>query len=323
MDSLMGDASRGALRLPRSSELVEDADEEVFLLYSDLQRNVHSDAADFRGLGYVDSRTDILTVELEFQLPRQSNSAADLSPPSSTGRRRRNKKGQKADRKVVNILLAQDKTALRSRKGDTGSVLWKASVDFAQLVLREIHANPVDSFLDPSILKTQHVVELGAGTGLLAIALSPFVGRYTVTDIKDLVPLLRKNMTLNFDGWPDCLDPTPGSNVFVEEVDWLVLHSTAAAQRLRLVAFEPIDLLLVVDCVYHPSLLPALVETIDCLATPERTVVLVVVELRADDVIREFLEMWLQRPGWEIWRVGGGLLDKPYVMWSGFRMQIK
>jgi protein N-lysine methyltransferase METTL21D len=79
--------------------------------------------------------------------------------------------------------------------------------------------------------------------------------------------------------------------------------------------------LLVVDCIYHPSLLPALVDTIDYLATIERTVVLVVVELRAEDVVREFLELWLGTGGgdiWEIWHLQD-VMEGPYAVWLGWK----
>jgi hypothetical protein len=165
-------------------------------------------------------------------------------------------------------------------------------------------------------------VPLSAGTGLLAAAFSPLVRRYTVTDIEDLIPLLRKNITLNFHGWPNNPPSTPGSNVSIEELDWVILHSMTPTQRARSFTFEPVDILLIVDCIYHPSLLPALVDTIGYLATPEHTAVLVVVELRAEDVIRDFLEQWIKQEGWEIWRVGGGLLDKPYAMWLGWRRKV-
>lgn len=318
---------RGPFQLPCNSELVTDPDEEVFLLYSYLQiNNVQPhEGQQFRGLGHVDSRKDMLTVRLEYQLSRQTDDTSESIPTGSVKRRRHSKKAQKAGQildKSVDISLAQDKTALHSRKGDTGSVLWKASVDFATLMLQEFHANSSDSFLIPSILKTLHIVELGAGTGLLAIAISPLVRRYTVTDIADLVPLLRKNMALNFEGWPNCLPSTPGSNIFVDELDWVLLHSTKVTHRPRLFDSEPIDLLLIVDAIYHPSLLPALVDTIHHLATPDQTVVLVVVELRADDVIREFLQLWLGKPGWEVWRIGDGLLQKPYAMWLGSRRPV-
>lgn len=110
----------------------------------------------------------------------------------------------------------------------------------------------------------------------------------------------------------------------MEELDWEILHKTPPSLRPRLFSRDdpPIDILLVVDCIYHPSLLPALVDTLDYLATPERTAVLVVSELRSEDVMREVLELWLKQPGWEIWRLGEGLLEMPYVIWLGWRSKV-
>lgn len=58
----------------------------------------------------------------------------------------------------------------------------------------------------------------------------------------------------------------------------------------------------------------------------------VVVELRAEDVIREFLELWLQagQSGedgaggtWEIWHANvDELLDGPYAMWIGWKTRV-
>ncbi|KAF8074694.1 putative methyltransferase-domain-containing protein [Lyophyllum atratum] len=310
---------RGSIQVSNDSERVTDADEEVFILYSGLQKGIETNTDTFRGLGHVDSRKDTMSITFELKAPTYATTT-DTKTTRST-RHRKTQKPNKGLDKTVQIELSQDKTALRTRKGDTGSVLWKASIDFARVILQQIHAQAANSFFDPSILETQHVVELGAGTGLLAIAFAPLVRRYTVTDINDLVPLLRKNVASNFDGWPGrCAPPAPGSNVFVEELDWVLLSSTNASQRGRVVDIEPADLILVVDCIYHPSLLPSLIETINHLSVPGRTAVLVVVELRAEDVIREFLELWLSRPGWEIWRIEG-LLDRPYATWLGWQTE--
>jgi hypothetical protein len=47
-------------------------------------------------------------------------------------------------------------------------------------------------------------------------------------------------------------------------------------------------------------------------------------ELRAEDVTREFLEGWLAlgRGEWEIWRIENESMlgkDQPYVMWAGWK----
>jgi len=278
------------------SELVTDADEEVFILYSELQATPNS-----RGLGYVDSHRDILEITFDLELKAVHKKLKDLTVV-----------------KTIDIKLFQDKTALRTRKGDTGSVLWRASIDVGQLILQQYYSDSIESLLDRSLLETQHVLELGSGTGLLSIALAPLVRRYTATDIGSLIPLIRKNITLNFPGWPNISQSLPGSNIVVEELDWQLLESTPILQRSKVFNFDPVDLLLVVDCIYHPSLLSSLVTTIDHLSTPGKTTVLIISELRADDVVRGFMETWLSKPGrWEIWRIPNEILGKHYAIWMG------
>lgn len=106
--------------------------------------------------------------------------------------------------------------------------------------------------------------------------------------------------------------------ISAEALNWITLQKCSPSTRRTQFSYAPIDLLLVVDCIYHPSLLPALVATIDHLTTPDRTTVLVVVELRAEDVIREFLELWLGASNgeWNIWHAQG-VMKGPYAVWAG------
>jgi protein N-lysine methyltransferase METTL21D len=148
----------------------------------------------------------------------------------------------------------------------------------------------------------------------LSLILSPLVRRYTATDIPALLPLLHKNISLNFPS---------ANNITASALDWVLLHSTPSSQRARIfpMAKDPPDLVLVVDCIYNPALVPPLLSTMSYLA-PAPVPVLVVVELRSVDVVREFLERWIESGEWEIWRVGGeegGLLGVPYVAWVGWR----
>jgi protein N-lysine methyltransferase METTL21D len=182
--------------------------------------------------------------------------------------------------------------------------------------------------------------------------LSPYVTQYTVTDIPELVPLIQKNVRLNYPKTssgntrmkPELAEQ--GSNISVQPLNWLVLNATPAHQRHRVISFpcssagtstaasgHP-DMILVVDCIYHPSLLPALVSTLCHLTSPPSTdtpgnvshnnnptpAVVVVVELRSAEVIRDFLTLWLESGPWEIWRVNG-VLGKPYAVWVGWRGQ--
>ena len=159
-----------------------------------------------------------------------------------------------------------------------------------------------------------------AGTGLLGIIFAPLVRQYTATDIKELVPLISKNLAAN--GVLSGSTPGKGvaakTGVVAEALDWVSLHNATPSTRRSTYAYPPIDLLLVIDCIYHPSLLPSLVNAIDHLSTPDRTTVLVLVELRAEDVVREFLELWLKAGdgAWEI-RHAHAIMKGPYAVWVG------
>lgn len=256
-------------------------------------------------------------LSLEFTYPKPSQSSG-----KAKGRASR-KKSNETEYATLEVQLAQDKTALRSRKGDTGSVLWRASAEFAQMLLRDYHSQNPKALLDPTRLQEANVLELGAGTGLLGVILAPIVRRYTATDIDDLVPLITKNLTLNgilsIPSSPVKGAPTK-MNVSAEALDWVALRNCPASKRQSAYSYPPLDLLLVVDCIYHPSLLPALVDTIDHMATAEQTAVLVVVELRAEDVVREFLELWLAagEGAWDIWHVHE-VMEGPYAVWVGWK----
>lgn len=156
---------------------------------------------------------------------------------------------------------------------------------------------------------------------MLSIAFSSLVGRYTATDIGPLIPLIRKNVALNFPGWPNISEGRKGTNIFVEELDWITLESASASQRSRIYNkdLNPVDLLLVVDCIYHPALIPPFLATIDYLTTPGKTAVLIVSELRAEDVMRDFLERWLQIHGWELWRIPNDDFGKRYAIFLGWK----
>jgi protein N-lysine methyltransferase METTL21D len=150
-----------------------------------------------------------------------------------------------------------------------------------------------------------------SGTGLLSILFSSLVRRYTVTDIPELIPLIKKNISMN-------ISNKSMFNITAQDLDWITLQSTPPTLRAKAFSFEVVDLLLTVDCVYHPSLVSPLVNTMQYLTTPGKTTVVVVVELRMEDVVREFLETWLRSdPRWQIWSLGEQKLDSAYGLWMG------
>lgn len=205
------------------------------------------------------------------------------------------------------------------------------SVAFAQLVLQENLWRRSGFLFDFSVLSSAHVVELGyvvlvvsrhclcmafvlsAGTGMLSIVLSPLVKKYTVTDIEDLIPLIRKNIAMNLP------IQAQDSNIEVMALDWNTVLNAKPNILLNLIPSD-IDLVLLVDGIYHPSLLPAFISTLNALCTPGQTTVLILVELRSEETIREFLQMWLDDPSqWEIWRISAQTIGPPYAMWAGWK----
>jgi protein N-lysine methyltransferase METTL21D len=187
----------GPISLPTDATFVSDADEEIFLLYTRLAALKPPDSSDtghFHGLGTENPKDDALLVRIELKPPPVT--AYDPAPKSeklnrNIGRRNRRKKregsgirfdhGKELEPVVLEYRLFQDITALRSRSGDTGSVLWKTrlcsqlepalkaishcyfSIEFLSLILRQLHfPEPTrPGLFDHAKLRQTHVLELG------------------------------------------------------------------------------------------------------------------------------------------------------------------
>lgn len=182
-----------------------------------------------------------------------------------------------------------------------------------------------------------------AGTGLFSLLIGTLVRRYTATDIPALVPLLQKNIphppppSSSFHSHSHSQTPARPHSISAAALDWtLPVHRQLPDPILH----DTPDILLAVDCIYHPSLIPPLLKTIDELSVKDRTAVVVVCELRAEDVVREFLEGWLSlsrgKEGgvgsrWRIWSLSdeedsqwsedrGRGLGPRYGMWVGWKV---
>ncbi|KIK81194.1 hypothetical protein PAXRUDRAFT_833023 [Paxillus rubicundulus Ve08.2h10] len=119
------------INLPPDSCSITDVEEEIFLLYTALNQAktdlVGPDG--HRGLGHIDSRKDTLRIHFELRPPASSPPLSDERvKPTRKGKHSRKKVLQHILERVVDIEIAQDPTALRSRNGDTGSVVWRARV---------------------------------------------------------------------------------------------------------------------------------------------------------------------------------------------------
>ena len=298
-----------------------------------------------------------------------------------------------------------------------------ASIQFAQAVLPDLlfpasspalSSLPVPAVFWASHLRDATVLELGAGTGVLAALLGPFAGRYVATDLPELIHLIRRNigraeMTTVGDhsvrahkphhgkekghhhtpspkgrhkaaesprSSPKPTITTSTSTVIAAPLDWDDVASTtprSTARRRTIAHLDPflhrttddspqthIDILLAVDTLYNTALIPSFLAVLDELASPpsppqassdrgNATLVVVACELRDEDVLRTFLQEWLDlgsssEYGWVIWRVGGGgvsdeaddgdtsaaqeddvpsamhFMDGPFVTWVGWKV---
>jgi hypothetical protein len=153
MDAAASGIPAGPISLPTDATFVSDADEEIFLLYTRLAALKPPDGSDtdhFHGLGSENSKQDSLLVRIELKPPPPPPSTVTVatsepSPASysekpdnrKAGRRYKKResrqsrsdvligRGKVLEPVVLEYRLFQDITALRSRSGDTGSVLWK------------------------------------------------------------------------------------------------------------------------------------------------------------------------------------------------------
>ncbi|TXT10812.1 hypothetical protein VHUM_02317 [Vanrija humicola] len=221
------------------------------------------------GLGYLDPTAEELELTIE------------LVPPASSGEVKARGRGKKkpAAAKAVSIDLAviQDPGALRARVGDTGSVLWRSSLHLARHVLQQHHfppAAPDAPLLDKAALGAARVLELGAGTGVLASLLAPLCASYTATDRKENLKLVRRNVEANAkDGAADAA-----------ELDWLDVARARKKDGYESPLAAQTDLVVAVDCIYNESLVGPLVDTLAALCA-KGAVAWVVVELRSSDVV--------------------------------------
>lgn len=136
---------------------------------------------------------------------------------------------------------------------------------------------------------------------------------WLATDQEAQLPLLRKNAALaNAAG--------SGLRVLPHSLDWTealgLTHSQLGRYRRGVLSLflpparpgagsgagsdpdatssaPPPDLLLAVDVVYNESIFPPLLATLTALCVPQRTVVLVLLELRQADMVGEFIAQWL------------------------------
>ncbi|KAJ2887828.1 Protein-lysine N-methyltransferase efm6 [Coemansia asiatica] len=154
-----------------------------------------------------------------------------------------------------------------------GSTVWDAGLVLAKYLDRQTEEGKLD-------LANKTVLELGAGTGIVGIALARLQPQCSVflTDKQELLPLLQRNIMLN-----------DAANASAECLDWCRPEHRAG----RWAGNKP-DLILVSDGIWASDLHRPLAETLAQLAGAN-TRVLIAFETRKFDEEARFVALWSER----------------------------
>ncbi len=153
------------------------------------------------------------------------------------------------------------------------------------------------------------VLEVGAGCGLLAIAAAILgASRVIATDMRDMLPILRRNIGTNCRG-------TTGDAVFVDDLTWGQPFSVQLLQKLKL----GVDIVIATDCIFNEFLVPPFIQSLVDIAVisgrPDCRL-FVANELRSSDVTFEFLKQSLKF--FELEEVPRQLLHPAFYPLCGF-----
>lgn len=139
-----------------------------------------------------------------------------------------------------------------------------------------------DYFQNENIFPAEHfkgkkVVEVGAGTGLTGIALGKIGAFVTLTDQKELIPLMEENVLLN--SLTEC--------VSVAELSWysscLHLINRRGLTDCSQFTTPPIDYILAVECIYLEDLFDPLLQSMFDLCSDETQIIVAFMKRRKAD----------------------------------------
>ncbi|XP_054811580.1 uncharacterized protein LOC129312850 isoform X2 [Prosopis cineraria] len=135
----------------------------------------------------------------------------------------------------------------------------------------------------PAKLKGKRVIELGAGCGVSGFGMALLGCDVIVTDQKEILPILQRNVERNISRVMQ-KNPDLFGSVKVSELQW------GDRDHIRAVD-PPFDYIIGTDVVYVEHLLEPLLQTVAALSGP-RTTILLGYEIRSTIVHEQMLQMW-------------------------------
>ncbi|CAF1045108.1 unnamed protein product [Adineta ricciae] len=173
------------------------------------------------------------------------------------------------------FVIHRQSTALLSH-GLTGLSSWPASIFLGDYLMNRI-----------DLVRNKRIIELGAGSGLLGLALLKYsndISSYTFTDYSPMIlNLLRQNALLNYSD-----EQLIAKSVNIEELDWN--HCLT-----EIVNTDSYDFILAADVVYDPSIIENLVKTIRILLQNNRASCAYIANaIRNDSTYNQFQKTLIQ-----------------------------
>ncbi|CAG9466631.1 unnamed protein product [Pedinophyceae sp. YPF-701] len=185
-----------------------------------------------------------------------------------------------------------------------GKSVWDASIQLAKWLERHQRKGE----LCRHKVEGKRAIEVGAGMGLGGMALAMLGADVVLTDVEDVLPLLRRNVAVNLQAGEHAgvlagRDPQWSGKVGQAEVarlDW-----TTWQQDIPPLS-PPFDIVLAADCVYHEDLVVDLFHTVEALCGP-RSVFVSSQEFRSQAVHDAFMAAFAR--GFSIRKVPASKMD--------------
>ncbi|KAK4255149.1 hypothetical protein QN277_008183 [Acacia crassicarpa] len=160
-----------------------------------------------------------------------------------------------------------------------GTTVWDASLVFVKFLEKNCRKGK----FSPAKLKGKRVIELGAGCGVSGFGMALLGCDVIVTDQKEVLPILKRNVERNISRVMQT-NPDSFGSIKVSELQW--------GDRDHIMAVDPpFDYIIGTDVVYVEHLLEPLLQTIVDLSGP-RTTILLGYEIRSTIVHEQMLQMW-------------------------------